>query len=146
MVHLPSVTLSDEERQECAVLMSTLLPRDGEGSWFIKDELLEPFKQMVAATCLIARANRFAIMKRIPEACQSGEKACTFYPLSITFYDYACVLKLVGLQRNSKMMFAEFIRRSGLAPQNEIDRNALADRDIQEMVRHATEEVNGDSS
>jgi hypothetical protein len=135
--------LTEEEHQECQAFLTSVIPQRKEGSWYMPEELIEPFKRSMVAFCMIQRANRFAIVKQAREACQAASKACVIYPLSVYFYDFACVLETLGQDSDSRTLFGEFIRRHECEPQNKVDEIVLGQRDLSSMVDYARSKTGG---
>ena len=148
--------LTDEEQQECQGMWRSLTRTNG-GSYAVKDGLADSLKRSVIALCMMGRAERFLIEAgcgslRVPltagqdhrpecaeRACQAAAKACSIFPLSIYFYDFACVLRQAGKQDEAKRMFAEFLSRVETEALDPIMRTFLKQRDVEGAVQHARE-------
>lgn len=146
LVPLQAVELTDEEYQECQAFVSAILssPSPGaQGTWVMKEELIEPFKRSLVALCMMGRAEKFAILaESMPseygaKAREAATKACSIYALSAYFYDFACILERLGDDEGARVMFAEFLRRHDAGSGNEIDQTALGLRDMAKMVQDA---------
>ena len=121
-------------------MLGAILPKEDGGSWFIKDEYLDSFRDSIVALCMMGRAERFLSMAgcgslSVPllspwtkttqtatqlsatelknRACEAAAKACAAFPLSIYFFDFGCVLQQVGKSKEARLLFAEFLRRHG---------------------------------
>ena len=143
MALLPDLVLTEDELKECQDHWRAHFAASAEGQWVVKEVLKESFQRNVIATCLIGRAERFAILANgQPEysvkACEAGAKACVAYPLSAYFYDFATILEQFGRQQEARALFAEFLRKPEAGPMPELDDIILAQRDIGAMVEHAT--------
>jgi hypothetical protein len=133
-----TVTLSEEELQECQAFEDSMFPSKTEEGVWVMAKKLEPFNASMVALCMMARAKRLAQLKQPAEACQAATKACLIYPLSVYFYDYACLLEAIGRPNHAKAMFAEFLRRYDLGPvEAKCDEVALTQRDLSAMLEYA---------
>jgi hypothetical protein len=149
MVPIGPVVLTDEEHEECqAFVCSVIGQKSSEGNWYMKKELVEPFKRSLIAQCMMGRAERFAIFASSPgkedyieKACVAAAKAVGMYPLSMNLYDFACILHKVGKHEEAKMVFKEFLRKHESSPPNPVDEMFLKQRDVIAAVRHATHEL-----
>jgi len=164
MVPLAPVVLTDEEMQECADMLRAILPKKNDsGSWFIKEGLLGSFKDSIVALCMMGRAERFLDLAgcgslSVPllspwirededyrlsqaeyknKACEAAAKACAVFPLSIYFFDFACVLQQVGKPEEARLLFAEFLRRHGTEQLDAIMQRTLNQRDLAAAVAQA---------
>jgi hypothetical protein len=156
MQQIDPVVLTDEEQQECQTMLHSLLEVDG-GDYVMKEELIDSFKRSVVALCMMGRAERFLIMagcgslnfplslgrsfrpEYIEKACEAAAKACGTFPVSIYFYDFACVLRQTGKLGEAKQMFAEFLRRHGTESLDPIMHSVLNLRDVDQALHHARE-------
>ena len=148
MVPFEPVVLTDGERQECQTMLHTLTQVEG-GYYAIREELADSFKRSIVALCMMGRAERFLIaaggglLTGAPptpgqryraeygeRACQAAAKACGVFPLSIYFYDFACVLRQVGRPEEANQMLGEFLRRLETEVLDPIMRSTLKRRDV----------------
>lgn len=145
MVRLPAVELTEEESQECESMLRSLTRADG-GEYLIREEVADSFTRSIVALCLMGRAERFVLLaqsqpKFADEACSAGAKACSVFPISIYFYDFACVLKELRRWEESKVMFQEFLRRQESEQLGPVEQATLNQRDVAAAVRDAREQV-----
>ena len=144
MVQLPSVTLTEEEEQECHALFCSLFPEDPDGGkWYVKNEIADDFHRSWTAFALIVRAQRLLAMGSAEEACSSAAKACAAYPLFIYFYDFACILDKLGKKDEARAMFGECLRRHEVNHVSELDNAILTKRDIKAVLDHARQVLAG---
>jgi hypothetical protein len=134
MVPFDPVVLTDEEQQDCQAMLRSLTQTEGDGSWYIKQELHDSFNRSVIALCMMGRAERFLILSGSnPEyreqACQAAAKACAIFPLSIYFYDFGRILQRVGKIDEARQMFTEFLTRNGTEVVDPIMQVILKKRD-----------------
>jgi hypothetical protein len=146
LVALPPVELTEDERQECEAMLRSLTRSDDGSVAMIKEELADSFQRSIIALCLVGRAERFAILSMsepasAEEACRAAAKACAVYPLSICFYDFACILQQVGRTAEAKTMFREFLRRYETESPDPIEEITLRRRDLAGAVRDAQEQI-----
>jgi hypothetical protein len=139
------VVLTDEEQQECQAMLVSLLQAE-DGSYVMREELIDSFKRSIVALCMMGRAERFVILANSDQqyrerACEAAAKACSAFPLSIYFYDFGCILKRPGKLGEAKKMFAEFLRRQATEALDPIMRSVLNQRDVERAVEHAKQEV-----
>jgi len=59
------------------------------------------------------------------------------FPVSINFYDFACILHAFGEIGQAKLIFGEFLRLHAAGPMNPIEEVALKQRDLNAAVTHA---------
>jgi hypothetical protein len=142
---LPAVELTDDEQQDCEAFIRSLTQSEDDGYYVIRKDLEDSFKRSIVALCLMTRAERFAVMSRpesAEEACMAAAKACAVYPLSIYFYDFACLLEGLQRQGEAKAMFEVFLRRRELERSlDPIQQTTLNQRDIAGAVRYAQQRV-----
>ncbi|HVA69042.1 MAG TPA: hypothetical protein VNF45_06985 [Candidatus Binataceae bacterium] len=142
---LPTVELTDDERQEAEAMIRSLT-RTEDGVYVVRVDQADSFNRSIVALSLLGRADRFLIMARsqaefAEEACRTAAKACAVYPLSINFYEFACILQKLQRGEEAKAMFKEFLRRHESERPDPVQQIVLDSRDLAGAVRHARELV-----
>ena len=143
---LPSVELTDDERHECEAMIRSLTQAEDGGHWMIRNDVADSFERSIVALCLIERAKRFLAMATsqqefAEEACRAAAKAASVYPLSIYFYDFACILQQLQKDEEAKLMFKEFLRRHESERPDRIQQFTLNQRDLVSAIRYARRQV-----
>ncbi|MGD0840671.1 MAG: hypothetical protein ABSA32_05890 [Candidatus Acidiferrales bacterium] len=155
------VLLTEEEARECQRFIRSLTVTDA-GSITVRSDFADTANRLLTAVCLIGRANRFLISAGfvpvelgvgrgdpsltnyddyVAGAVETFAKACAIYPLSISFYDFACILRAVGYKEEAKATFAEFLRRHATIPIKAHEKLLFEGRDVARAVRDATNEL-----
>ncbi|HYB61240.1 MAG TPA: hypothetical protein VEH50_07155 [Methylomirabilota bacterium] len=156
--------LTDEEADECQRFMNSVTEIDS-GSYFVRPDLADTMRRLFTLICLMGRADRFMILagflpltmgvgsgdpsrpdyeENVARAIETAAKACAIYPLSISLYDFACILRGVGYYEEAKVTFAEFVRRYDAAPIKPHERSFFEGRDVCRALRDATNEISMD--
>src|SRR5262249_58758640 len=108
----------------------------------MEEDVAESFERLMISQCLMGRAHRLQRLAESRqeyerEASQVAAKACAFFPVSINFYDFACILHAFGEIEQAKLIFGEFLRLHAAGPMNPIEEVALKQRDLNAAVMHA---------
>src|SRR5437660_10877795 len=61
MVPAPTVTLTDDEHQECEAYLKSVIRQSDQGAWFMPTESGKVFRRGSVAGCMIGLAPRFAL-------------------------------------------------------------------------------------
>lgn len=141
---LPSVTLTEEEQQECEAFLRSVIPQSDEGDWCMPREAAEVFQRGMVAACMMGRAERFAILRQYAQACEAASKACCIDPQCTHFFKFARILESAGKGPDAREMFAEGLRRY------EADQSASSpdvavriQTDLEQIVTYARSKVAG---
>jgi hypothetical protein len=161
------VLLTEDESQECQAWYQSFLPpeKDKDGEWWVHKDV----HRLFVAKFLMGRARRFLLLagflpsalgadwadspmdggdpsrrdyaENVGKAVEAAAKASALHPLSINLYDFACVLRTVGYEEESKATFAEFLRRHREVPVKPFEKVLFDGRDMKPLVRDATNEI-----
>ena len=142
---LPVVELSPEEQEEISAMRRSFSQGEG-GTFYTKREHVDSFERSIAGLSLMGRAERFLILgcsrpEYMKKACEAAAKACAIFPISIYFYDFACILDAAGEQSDARKMFAEFLRRFETEELGSVEQIIMRQRDVDEAVARARKEL-----
>jgi hypothetical protein len=146
MVPLAPVELTEDERQECETYIRSVTKAEG-GHYAVRKDVADSFQRSLIAVCLLGRAERFLVSadshpESVEGACRAGAKACATYPLSINFYDFACILERLQKQEEAREIFKEFLRRRDLeVSPDPVQQIMLNERDVASAVRYARQQI-----
>jgi hypothetical protein len=154
-----SIHLTPEEKEECETFLRSVI-QSGEYEQILRGSLAGSFKRGVISACMMGRARRFSLQAASRTADESfgrrkheewdlnepdlaemaylaAEKACNVFPVSINFYDFACLLQEQGRHGKARVAFKEFLRRANVKEIDPIARAAVSRRNIAGAVEHA---------
>ncbi|MGA2850906.1 MAG: hypothetical protein ABSE46_18050 [Terracidiphilus sp.] len=155
--------LTPDEKEECETFLRTVI-QSGDCEHLMKGMLAGSFKRGVVSACMMGRARRFMLQAASRAADESfgrwkhedwdvsepdleemaylaAEKACDIFPVSINFYDFACVLQDQGRHGKARVAFKEFLRRTHVMEIDPIARAALSRRDMAGAIEHARQSL-----
>jgi hypothetical protein len=160
------VVLTNDERNECQAMLDSFA-RDGDQIAVMKQEHADSFRRSIIAFCLMGRAERTLILagrgtlvrsdrgsvspcltladcgpcdpEVAEKASEAAAKACGIFPLSIYFYDFACVLQNIGRAAEAAQMFSEFLRRADTEVLDVVMQVTLKQRNVAEAIQRAHE-------
>lgn len=164
-----TVILTDEEQQECQERMRFFLAvgreqaEGEEGRLVVKEDHAETFQRGVIAYSLMRRAERLLEMAggsavytglHVPhfcgaslepdlaeKACATAAKACAIFPLSVHFYDFACILIQVGKSDDAKVVFSTFLAKVAADHSDPVMQGWLKTRNLQALVQLAEQMI-----
>ena len=142
MVLLSTVTLTEDEQEECQRFLRSVIPKSEEADWYMPKEAAEVFQRGLIATCMMGHAERFAILRQYAQACETASKACCIDPRCTHFFSFTRILEQAGKAADARAMFAEGLRRYE-ADQKAFSPDVAAKlrTDLHEIVAYARSKV-----